>query len=387
MKKDNLQIALLAAAAMFSALLMGFTAAYCISADGRLGVTEAPAEISPIKRVKIMKPYIFKSMRAEAEEGPWAPEYGVMGTRDGDSDKSVVLSFVGDCTLGQNYGAFGERSFSAVYWSTSPEYFFEGVRDIFASDDLTIVNCEGVLTRSAVMRDKPELGPKYWFKGLPEYAYIFSAGSVEIANIANNHTRDFGNDGYQDTKDALSEAGIEYFGNDDVLVRQVRNIKIGFFGLSASAGAGIIKERIAALQSDGAEVIIASFHGGATEIVYTPTDSQKKAAHIAVDNGAAFVMEHHPHVLQGIERYNGGVIAYSLGNFCFGGHTNPSDKDTVIFQVVLSKSDEGITSSYRVIPASISSRPEYNDYRPSLLEGAEAERVLEKIALLSDTVK
>ena len=60
--------------------------------------------------------------------------------------------------------------------------------------------------------------------------------------------------------------------------------------------------------------------------------TQKKLAHLAIDEGADLVIGHHPHVLEGIEKYNGKYIAYSLGNFCFGGNKNPSDKDTMIFQ-------------------------------------------------------
>jgi poly-gamma-glutamate synthesis protein (capsule biosynthesis protein) len=290
---------------------------------------------------------------------------------------------VGDCTLGQSYGSSSRRHFSAFYESESKEYFFDGVRDIFASDDLTIVNLEGPLTESAAMRSKPEDGPKYWFRGAPEYADILTAGSVEIANLANNHMRDFGYEGFMDTKAALKEAGVEYFGYDDILTRQIRGIKIGFFGLPASAGSGVIKERINALREAGAHVIIASFHGGLPVASYVPTSAQKNAAYTAIDNGAVFVVEHHPHVLQGIEHYNGGVIAYSLGNFCFGGNTNPSDKDTMIFQVVITKAAGKLICTYRVIPASISSHDGYNDYRPRLLAGDDAKSVLDKIARLS----
>ncbi|MDR1481944.1 MAG: CapA family protein [Synergistaceae bacterium] len=300
-----------------------------------------------------------------------------------DGPPQVTLSFVGDCTLGQSYNSASSRHFSAFYENEPKEYFFGGVRGVFASDDLTIVNLEGPLTESAAMRSKPEEGPKYWFRGAPEYAEILSAGSVEIANLANNHTRDFGDEGFRDTKAALKRAGVEYFGYDDILTRQIRGIKIGFFGLSASAGAGVIKARVNALKREGAHVIIASFHGGLPIASYAPTPTQRSAAHTAIDNGAAFVVEHHPHVLQGIELYNGGVIAYSLGNFCFGGNINPTDKDTMIFQVVITQTAGKLHGTYRVIPASISSSDDRNDYRPRLLAGDDARSVLDKIARLS----
>jgi poly-gamma-glutamate synthesis protein (capsule biosynthesis protein) len=295
----------------------------------------------------------------------------------------IVLSFVGDCTLGQDINTSNSFKFSSVYERNGPEYFFGAVRHIFESDDLTIANCEGALTNITSPRAKPEDGPKYWFRGPPEYARVFSAGGVDAVNLANNHTMDFGARGYEDTKEALTEAGVEFFGRDAVLVKEIRGLKIGFFGLSTSSGASLIKQRTDELKRLGARVIVASFHGGLTDISYTPTPSQISAARAAVEYGAMVVVEHHPHVLQRIERYNNGVIAYSLGNFCFGGNVNPSDKDTMIFQVEISEKRGEIKCEYRAIPASVSSRKDYNDFRPRVLESAEAERIEAKILGLS----
>jgi poly-gamma-glutamate synthesis protein (capsule biosynthesis protein) len=296
---------------------------------------------------------------------------------------SIVLSFVGDCTLGQDINTSHSFGFSSVYEKNGPEYFFGAVRNIFESDDLTVANCEGALTHNETARHKPEDGPKYWFRGPPEYASVFSAGGVDVVNLANNHTMDFEAEGHEDTKDALIRAGVEFFGRDTVLVKEIRGLQIGFFGLSTSAGASLIKQRIDELKRLGARLIVASFHGGLTDISYAPTPSQISAARVAVDNGADVVVEHHPHVIQGIERYKNGVIAYSLGNFCFGGNVNPSDKDTMIFQVEISEERGGIKCEYRVIPASLSSRKDYNDFRPRALEDAEAARVEAKILRLS----
>jgi poly-gamma-glutamate synthesis protein (capsule biosynthesis protein) len=295
----------------------------------------------------------------------------------------IVLSFVGDCTLGQDINTLNSFNFSSVYEKNGPEYFFGAVRHIFESDDLTIANCEGTFTDLTSPRVKPENGPKYWFRGPPEYARVFSAGGVDAVNLANNHTMDFGAQGYEDTKKALAGAGVEFFGRDDVLVKEIRGLKIGFFGMPASSGASLIKRRIDELKRQGARVIVASFHGGITNTTYAPTPSQISAARTAVEEGALVVVEHHPHVLQGIERYKNGVIAYSLGNFCFGGNVNPSDKDTMIFQVEISDERDEIKYEYRAIPASVSSRKDFNDFRPRVLESAEAERIEAKILELS----
>ena len=101
-----------------------------------------------------------------------------------------------------------------------------------------------------------------------------------------------------------------------------------------------VKENIQALKDAGAQIIIVNFHWG-IEKEYTPNATQKKLAHLAVDEGADLVIGHHPHVLEGIEKYNGKYIAYSLGNFCFGGNKNPSDKDTMIFQQTFTIDTDG----------------------------------------------
>jgi poly-gamma-glutamate synthesis protein (capsule biosynthesis protein) len=108
-------------------------------------------------------------------------------------------------------------------------------------------------------------------------------------------------------------------------------------------------------------------------------------AYFSIDNGADLVLGAHPHVLQGIEEYNGKQIVYSLGNFCFGGNKNPKDKDTMIYvQRFNFKNGELISQEYDIIPCSISSVTNRNNYQPTPLEGKEAERVMEKIKKYSD---
>ncbi len=127
-------------------------------------------------------------------------------------------------------------------------------------------------------------------------------------------------------------------------------------------------------------MIIVNFHWG-IEKEYVPNDTQKTLAHLAIDEGADLVIGHHPHVLQGIERYKGKYIAYSLGNFSFGGNSNPSDKDTMIFQQTFTVADGKAETNddINIIPCSLSSASGYNDYCPTPLEGSEKERVLEKL--------
>ena len=110
--------------------------------------------------------------------------------------------------------------------------------------------------------------------------------------------------------------------------------------------------------------------------------------HIAVDEGADLVIGSHPHVIQGYEKYNGRYIVYSLGNFCFGGNPNPSDKDCMIFQqtFTVTGNDVATDDNINVIPCSISSVSNSNNYQPTPATGNEKTRIEAKIKKSSDSI-
>lgn len=292
---------------------------------------------------------------------------------------SITISAAGDCTLGTDEYFDPSTSLNAYYDSNGPEYFFQNVKSIFDADDLTIVNMEGTLTEETARQDKT-----YAFKGPAEYAQILTSGGVEAANLANNHSHDYGDQSYTDTIETLEAAGISSFGYDRTAVVDVNGIKVGLVGtyeLAEGMGCedGMI-ENIKSVEEQGAQIVIVSFHWGLERENY-PTENQVNLAHSAIDHGADLVLGHHPHVLEGIEVYNGKNIVYSLGNFCFGGNSNPSDKDTMIFQQTFTVengelADDNVTN---IIPCSVSSESGYNDYQPTPLEGDEAERVKGRI--------
>ena len=293
---------------------------------------------------------------------------------------SITVSMVGDCTLGTDVNFDQSTSFDAFYqMKNDPGYFFQNVKDIFNADDLTVANMEGTLTTSNDRQQKT-----FAFKGNPSYTEILTQGGVEATNLANNHSHDYGDQSYEDTIQYLEAAGITTFGYDRTAVMDVKGIKVGLIGIyELKDGLGRQQQVIDTIQEvkdQGAQVIIVSFHWG-TEKSNIPDDIQKTLAHLAVDQGADLVVGHHPHVLQGIEKYQGKNIVYSLGNFCFGGNKNPSDKDTMIFQqtftVVIGELVEDDVTN--IIPCSLSSESGYNNYQPMVLEGSEKERVLQKI--------
>ena len=292
---------------------------------------------------------------------------------------SLTISVVGDCTLGTDETFDYDTSLNAYYDSNGKDYFFQNVKSIFAADDLTIANFEGTLTDSDAREDKT-----FAFKAPAEYAQILTSGSIEAVNTANNHSHDYGDQSYTDTLTALDNEGITHFGYDDTAVMDIKGVKVGLVGiyeLNDHLGREQqLKDNIAKVKADGAELVIVIFHwGNETETV--PDTNQMTLGRLAIDEGADLVCGHHPHVLQGIETYKGKNIVYSLGNFCFGGNSSPSDMDTMIFQQTFTITSNAVQADNvtNIIPCSISSADGYNNYQPTPATGDEATRIKSKI--------
>ena len=297
------------------------------------------------------------------------------------SPVSLTLSVVGDCTLGTDETFDYDTSLNAYYENYGADYFLQNVKDIFSTDDLTIANFEGTLTDSDEREDKT-----FAFKAPASYASILTGGSVEAVNTANNHSHDYGEQSFNDTLAALDDAGIVHFGYDETAVMDVKGIKVGLVGIyelyDHLEREQQLKDNIAKVKADGAQLIVVIFHwGNETETV--PDSNQTTLGRIAIDEGADLVCGHHPHVLQGIETYKGKNIVYSLGNFCFGGNSSPSDMDTMIYQQTFTIDADGVKKDNvtNIIPCSISSAAYdgYNNYQPTPAEGDEATRILGKI--------
>ena len=297
------------------------------------------------------------------------------------SPVSLTLSVVGDCTLGTDETFDYDTSLNAYYENYGADYFLQNVKDIFSADDLTIANFEGTLTDSDEREDKT-----FAFKAPASYASILTGGSVEAVNTANNHSHDYGDQSFDDTLAALDDAGIVHFGYDETAVMDVKGVKVGLVGIyelyDHLEREQQLKDNIAKVKADGAQLIVVIFHwGNETETV--PDSNQTTLGRIAIDEGADLVCGHHPHVLQGIETYKGRNIVYSLGNFCFGGNSSPSDMDTMIYQQTFTIDADGVKKDNvtNIIPCSISSAAYdgYNNYQPTPAEGDEATRILGKI--------
>lgn len=291
---------------------------------------------------------------------------------------SVTVSATGDCTLGNNQEQSYSGSFNYYYDTYGQDYFFDGVRDIFSSDDFTLVNLECVLT------DETEKVEKAWnLKGKPEYVGIMTGSSIEACSLGNNHTLDYGQQSLIDTQNVLDEAGIVYGYNDIIGTYTTdEGITIGVVSanlLSQNADREeYIKNGIESLKEQGVSLIIACCHWG-IERDYYPNDYQVNTAHKIIDWGADLLIGNHPHVLQGMELYNGKVICYSLGNFCFGGNKNPTDKNTAIYQQTFNFLDGKLQPDINacIIPCTLSSTQSANDFQPTVAENGKKQEIID----------
>ncbi len=292
--------------------------------------------------------------------------------------QTVSITAVGDCTLGPTQTHGYEGSFHAYYDKYGEDYFFEDVRDVFEADDFTLINLECVLSTSD---DRVE---KTWnLKGKPEYVGIMTGSSVEGCSLGNNHTYDYGQAGLDETREVLKDAGIVYGMNEQVATYTTDDgIVIGIVSASQLSAdethANYMRDGIAKLQDEGADLIIACCHWGIEGDHYA-NDYQQKLAHQVIDWGADLLIGTHPHVLQGVEIYKGKVICYSLGNFCFGGNRNPQVKDTAVYQQTFTFVDGVLQNdiSADIIPYRISSVSNRNDFRPMIAEGERKQSIIQ----------
>ena len=340
--------------------------------------TEAPAETPT---VSAEAPTVTVEPTAEPTPEP-QPEY-------------YTISMVGDCTLSASSDKVGWGIGYQKTVNGDWAYPFAKTVQYLNSDYLTIANLECNLS------DKFYTSPTYeWFTFLSDadYANILKEGSVEFVTLANNHTMDFGQAALTDTEAALDAAGIAHAGENACYLYQSGNgVKLGIYCLYNRLTANALelwsKERqqkqideskplIAAaaekLRSEGAEFLIICLHMG-KEGYYEPTAEQTDMCRYAADCGFGLVYCTHTHRLQPSESYNGSVIYYGMGNWTFGGHTNPgngNDKgayDTGIAQITLCRRGSSVTvESSHFIPCSISGHSGVNDYQPTPYEEGSA---------------
>lgn len=282
-----------------------------------------------------------------------------------------VILFAGDVTLSDHVERFVGDSTSYVFarW------------DRIEQHDLFVVNLEHPITTATTRVEK-----EFNFKLDPRYVTMLKQGGIGLVNLANNHMFDYGPEGVIETLRSLDEAGIPYVGAGSTLAEARTPVimtlgakRIGFLGYH---GAGVfaatpttpgvaprnvpwIVEDIRSLRNS-TDAIVVNIHWG-EELAPEPAPWQRELAHRLVDEGVSLIVGHHPHVLQGVESYKDAVIAYSMGNFVFGGNSR-STYDTAVLKVVFGKKISAV-----VIPVKVT------QWQPAPAVGVDAARILRRV--------
>lgn len=312
----------------------------------------------------------------------WA--YGERQRSDG------VLTFTGDCTLAQLNDDHGKERFPSVYEASgSLTYPFDRVKGVFVSDDLTTINFEGTLTDAAKHQDKA-----FYFRGAPAYAKILPESSIEAANLANNHSLDYHQTGYEDTVKHLTDVGVHVTADNQPLTVNVGEKAIPVVMLSANYVGGDWDELTGSLideiqrRKNDRTVVVVNLHWGAEGLSY-PEKWQRDAAHRLIDAGADLIVGHHPHVIQGIEIYNGKYITYSLGNFAFGGNAYANSPQTFILRARLAADESGMArvEGVSILPCKTTSTgTKVNNYQPMLCFGGEGDAIYSELIRLGQGI-
>ena len=277
-------------------------------------------------------------------------------------ETTITLIAVGDVMLDRAVGRQIKRY--GIKWP------FKHVRDTLRLSDLSFCNLECPLSAKGIKVPKP-----ICFKADPANVECLTDAGFDIVSLANNHSMDCSRPGLIETMHYLDKARIAYTGAGDTpydaslpTIVTVKGLRIALLARNAWLPEGawfrpdapnssyLDLETIESEVRDAAgqaDVVIVSLHWG-NEYHTTPREEQVELAHRIVDAGADLILGHHPHVLQKVEKYHGGVIAYSLGNFLFDSPFK-NCKKTMILKCSLSKSG---VSGLEQIPVTI------EDYRP-----------------------
>lgn len=284
----------------------------------------------------------------------------------------IVMGCVGDIIAGDHplYWGIGVKNLI----EKKHTFVFEYVEKIFSETDVVFGNLETVLS---------DRGENYSYKnsilrGSSNFVDQLKSAHLNVLNIANNHIQEHGKQALLGTIDLLKRNEINVIGIDDLQpqVITIKDFKLGFLGYSlrpeqyankAIYSKGDEKEILSDIckAKERADCLIISLHWG-EEYASFPSSWQIEFAHNLIKNGATIILGHHPHVLQGIEKYEGGIIAYSLGNFV-SDMCQREAKKTIILKLIL----DNDYVNYEVIPCKIN-----DNYQPVPLMGREKQEFL-----------
>ena len=298
------------------------------------------------------------------------------GVYESDGSTIITVTCTGDFTIGgDNYHRKDIFAPELKNHDGDINFTMANVKEILSQDDLTLVNFEGTLTDTKYVPDN-KTGNQFLFNISPSYVSVLSENSIEAVSLENNHVMDHGEEGYEDTKETLRNAGICYSNSEEIGVVDVKGIQIAMLSYlcidrydKPVGGYENLYEKVSADIAATKKlypIVIVSFHWG-NEKDYIPTQRQIKMGRLAVDSGADLVIGHHSHRINPIELYNGVYICYSLGNFCFAGHNKPKDMNSYLFQTRfrVAKNGDITNNGFRIIPIRITSLKDRNNFTPT----------------------
>jgi len=267
------------------------------------------------------------------------------------NNSEINLFFVGDIMLNRGVEYMIDKEGAGDF-----RFPFLKIVDELQKSDLLFGNLEGPISDRGI-----KVGSIYSFRFKPEAIEGLIYAGFDVLSLANNHMFDYQRIALEDTMNILEENNIDYIGagiNENqafsLKIRQVKDTKIGFLGYinlgpenwkaeGANSGMawinqdsmGIVKEHIKESKQD-VDVLIVSLHAG-EEYAENPTNFQVSFAQDCINSGADLVVQHHPHIVQAIEKYNDGWVAYSLGNFIFDQHFSEETMESIILKVVINE--------------------------------------------------
>lgn len=308
--------------------------------------------------------------------------------RAGEEPEKILIRAVGDIMLAGSMEEFVKEK--------GYEYPFSETRQILQKSDICFANLESPLTEGG----SRVLDKKFTFKMPPESLDALIHAGFNLFSLANNHILDYGEEGLTSTLRLLRDKGINFAGAGENLkaarrpaIFEAQGIKVGFLAYSltfptsfyaSSNKPGTVFGHLKFIKKDlkslrkKVDLLIVSFHWGG-ELMKYPKDYQIELAHQAIQSGADLVFGHHPHVVQGIERYRQGIIFYSLGNFAFGSYSKNARR-SIIAGITWGR--EGI-KQVEIIPLNVFNAEVL--FNPRILVGKEAEKVITEINLISQT--
>lgn len=296
-----------------------------------------------------------------------------------DSDV-VTLMTIGDIMMGDHPICLGHGVGSFIK-KQGPEYIFSNISDVLKNADITFGNLECVLSDIGVDQVNYKT---VQLRGAETSVNGLTNAGFDVLSIANNHILEHGENSLIRTKKLLHDNGIQTVGvseskrkSREPVILSRNGVSFGFLAYclvrdktaycSVEDSHDIIND-VRKAKND-VDILVVSLHWG-NEFVRKPSPEQFSLGHSIIDAGAKLILGHHPHVLQGVETYNDGVIVYSLGNFVFDMWQRKM-RESMIFSCRFSKT--GIVD-FEIMPAYI------NDfYQAYLLQGNKKKVLLSKI--------